>query len=181
MVVIALASMLATVAVLGGAGYLMFTRPQGDPLTTADAVVVLGGEDDGRLDYGLSLVRRGYANNLVLSDSYGDNARFRRACDSGTSAIIVTCFRPEPYTTRGEAMFVARLAKRNNWSHLIVVSWNFHLVRARYIFDQCFAGTVTMRPVPRSYDYSVRKWAETYAYQYFALAKAAVLGCDRPQ
>ncbi len=181
MVVIALASMLATVAVLGVAGYLMFTRPQGDPLTTADAIVVLGGDDDGRQDYGLSLARQGYANNVVLSNSSGDDdAEFRRACAAGTEAITVICFRPEPFTTRGEAMFVARLAKQNNWSHLIVVSWNFHMVRARYIFHQCFTGTLTMRPVPRSYSYSVRKWAETYTYQYFALAKAALLGCDSP-
>jgi uncharacterized SAM-binding protein YcdF (DUF218 family) len=64
---------------------------------------------------------------------------------------------------------------------VIVVSWNYHMVRARYIFGQCFAGTVTMRPVPRSYDYSAARWAETYAYQFFALAKAATLGCDSPR
>ena len=58
---------------------------------------------------------------------------------------------------------------------------NYHMVRARYIFGQCFAGTATMRPVPRSYDYSPARWAETYAYQFFALAKAAALGCDSPQ
>ena len=64
---------------------------------------------------------------------------------------------------------------------MAVVSWNFHMVRARYIFGQCFGGTVTMRPVPRSYDYSVLKWAETYAYQFVALGKATVLGCDSAQ
>ena len=32
---------------------------------------------------------------------------------------------------------------------MIVVSWNYHMVRARYIFSQCFDGGVTMRPVPR--------------------------------
>ena len=77
------------------------------------------------------------------------------ACAAGTATITVICFRPDPFTTRGEAMFAARLAKQNNWSHVIVVSWNHHMVRARYIFGQCFAGTVTMRPVPRSYDYSL--------------------------
>ena len=179
---LALTAMLATVVVLAVAGYLMFTRPQGDPLIKADAIVVLGGEKDGRLAYGLDLARQGYANTVVLSNSYGDDdAEFRRACAAGTDVVTVICFRPDPFTTRGEAMFVARLAKQNHWSHVIVVSWNFHMVRARYIFHQCFAGTVTMRPVPRSYDYSLPRWAVTYAYQYFALAKAAVLGCDSPR
>jgi hypothetical protein len=54
------------------------------------------------------------------------------------------------------------------------------MVRARYIFGQCFSGTVTMRPVPRTYDFTVARWAMEYAYQYTALVKAAVLGCDKP-
>ena len=179
---LALTAMLATAVVLAVAGYLMFTRPQGDPLTRADAIVVLGGEKDGRLAYGLDLARQGYADTVVLSNSYGDgDPEFERACAAGTATITVICFRPDPFTTRGEAMFAARLAKQNNWSHVIVVSWNYHMVRARYIFGQCFAGTVTMRPVARSYDYSPARWAETYAYQFFALAKAAALGCDSPR
>jgi uncharacterized SAM-binding protein YcdF (DUF218 family) len=72
----------------------------------------------------------------------------------------------------------ARLAKQHNWTHVIVVSWNYHMVRARYIFHQCFDGTVIMRPVPRSYDYSLSRWALEYAYQYGALAKAFFLGCE---
>lgn len=183
--VIALAATVAAVAVLAVSGYLLFTRPHGDPLTHADAIVVLGGERDGRLAYGLDLARQGYADTVVLSDSYSaggpDGAEYRRACASGTATITVICFRPDPFSTRGEAMYVARLAKENHWTHVIVVSWNFHMVRARYIFGQCFDGTVTMRPVPRSYDYSVLQWAHTYAYQFVALGKAAVLGCDSTQ
>lgn len=165
----------------GVAGYFLFTRPHADPLTKADAIVVLGGENDGRLQYGLELAHQGYARTVVLSNSYdGDpqaSADFRAACASGTAAITVVCFKPDPYTTRGEAMFAARLAKERNWSHVIVVSWNFHMVRARYIFDQCFGGTVTMAPVPRSYDYSLQRWFVTYTYQYLALGKALLVGC----
>ena len=180
--VIALTAMLATVAVLGVAGYLMFTRPQVDPLTKADAIVVLGGERDGRLAYALDLARQGYADTVLLSNTENvDDTYLRRVCASGAEPITLICFRPGPFNTQGEAMFVARLAKQNNWSHVIVVSWNFHMVRARYIFHQCFAGTVTMRPVPRSYDYSMWQWAQTYAYQFVALAKAAAVGCNRPQ
>ncbi|EHB58472.1 protein of unknown function DUF218 [Mycolicibacterium rhodesiae JS60] len=174
----------ATVGVLGVAGYILFNRPHVDPLTKADAIIVLGGDNDGRLQYGLSLAEQGYADTVILSNAYTDKPAdlpdFERACASGTAAVSVICFRPSPYTTRGEAMYLARLAKQHNWTHVIVVSWNYHMVRARYIFHQCFSGTVTMRPVPRTYDFTVAGWAKVYAYQYTALVKAAVLGCDKP-
>lgn len=172
-------ALLATIT-LGIAGYFLFTRQHGDPVSKSDAIVVLGGDEDGRVDYGLSLARQGYANTVVLSNSYGDhNAMIRRACASGTATITVICFRPDPFTTRGEAMFVQRLATQRGWNRVLVVSWNFHMVRARYIFSQCLDGTVTMHPVPRSYDYTVQKWALIYLYQYGGLLKAAILGCDR--
>ena len=169
-------------AVLAVAGYLLFTRPQSDPLTKADAIIVLGGENDGRLEYGLSLARQGYASTVVLSNAYSDKPAdlpdFQQACASGTATVTVICFVPDPYTTRGEAMYLARLAKQHNWTHVIVVSWNYHTVRARYIFHQCFDGEVTVHPVPRSYDFTPWYWAVLYAYQYGALMKAFAVGCD---
>ncbi|MGB3483192.1 MAG: YdcF family protein [Mycobacterium sp.] len=162
----------------GVGGYMLFTRPQGEQLTPADAIVVLGGDRDGRIDYGLDLARQGYANTVVLSNSYGEfDPMIRQKCASGTATITVICFIPDPWTTRGEAMFVQRMAQERGWHHVIVVSWNYHLVRARYIFDQCFDGTVTMRAVPGSYDYNLAEWAEVYGYQYAAIVKAAVIGC----
>ena len=173
---------LVVAVALAVAGYLLFTRPHSDPLSKADAIVVLGGDNDGRLEYGLSLARQGYASTVVLSNSYSDApadlADFRRACASGTATITVLCFVPDPYTTRGEAMYLARLAKQSNWNHVIVVSWNYHTVRARYIFHQCFDGDVTMHPVPRPYDFTPWRWALEYAYQYGALMKAFAVGCD---
>lgn len=70
-----------------------------------------------------------------------------------------------------------RLAAEYNWHSVIVVSWRFHLVRARYIFGQCCSGTVIMRAVPRTYARPLWRWTYTYAYQFGGLAKAAVLGC----
>jgi uncharacterized SAM-binding protein YcdF (DUF218 family) len=163
-------------------GYVLFTRPHGDTPTKADAIVVLGGDADGRIDYGLSLAREGYADTLVITDSYADGDReikgdISRACASGTATLTVICFVPDPFSTRGEAMFATRLAHERGWKHLIVVSWNWHMVRSRFIFEQCFGDRLTMLPVPRSYDYHLGNWIFTYAYQYTSLAKAAILGC----
>jgi uncharacterized SAM-binding protein YcdF (DUF218 family) len=162
------------------AGYFLFTRPHGDPVSKADAIVVLGGDLDGRIDYGLDLARQGYADTVVLSDSYdaGGRPTIDRACASGIATITVICFRPSPFTTRGEAMFVQRAAAQQHWKHVIVISWNFHMVRARYIFHQCFDGTVTMRPAPYVFPYGLAQWTYLYAYQFGGMVKAAVLGCD---
>ena len=176
---VAVAVILPALLVFYTAGYFLFTRPHGDPLSKADAIVVLGGDKDGRVDYGLDLARQGYADTVVISDSYdAGDPMITRACASGTAAITVICFRPDPFTTRGEAMFVQRAATQHHWKHVIVVSWNFHMVRARYIFGQCFDGAVTMRPVPRPYNYDLARWTFTYAYQFSGMVKAAVLGCD---
>jgi uncharacterized SAM-binding protein YcdF (DUF218 family) len=175
----AAAVILPALLVFGISGYLLFTRPRADPLSNADAIVVLGGDDDGRMQYGLQLAREGYADNVVISNSYNPgNSAYATSCAAGTSTITVTCFRANPFTTRGEAMFVQRLATEQHWKHVIVVSWNFHMLRARYIFHQCFDGTVTMHPVPRAYDYPLTEWFRVYSYQFVALAKAFVLGCD---
>lgn len=171
------------VALLSGAGYLLFTRPHSDPLTKADAIIVLSAGDDidDRIDYGLDLAKQGYADTVVLSKTlYHDDSDYRHACASREAPITVVCFVASPYTTRGEAIFVAELAKQRKWSHVIVVTWNYHILRARYIFHQCYNGTVTMQAVPRSYDYPVLQWLHLYAYQYGAFVKAGLLGCDSP-
>jgi uncharacterized SAM-binding protein YcdF (DUF218 family) len=172
--------LLTAMLTLGIAGYFLFTAPHGDPLSHADAIVVLGGDKDGRIDYGLDLARRGHAATVVISDAYrqGDQM-IKRACAAGTATITVICFRPSPFTTRGEAMFVQRMAAERGWKHVIVVSWNYHLVRARFIFHQCFDGEVTMRPAPVGVVENPLDWAYVYAYQYVGLAKAVILGCDR--
>ena len=181
LVFVVVAVLLSFAIAAGVGGFFLFNRPHVDPLAKADAIVVLGGEWDNRVAYGLDLARRGYADTVLLSDGYiGHRADMARACADPIPGISVICFTPTPFSTRGEAIFTAELASEHHWSHVIVVSWNYHMVRARYIFSQCFAGDLIMRPVPRTYDkLGVRKWSWIYAYQYAALAKASILGCDR--
>ncbi|MGC4934064.1 YdcF family protein [Gordonia sp. DT30] len=177
---------LAAVAAFYGLGYQLFYRDHSDSLRHADAIVVLGGEHDGREDYGLHLARAGLASTLVISDPYRDEAGprtdadlMRRVCAAGTPAIEVICFTPDPSTTRGEAMEVQRLARARHWHTVIVISWRYHMARARYIFGQCFDGDVVMAAVPRTYPSSPGYWTHQFAYQFGGLGKAVILGCDR--
>lgn len=166
--------------VLGVSGYLLFTNGHMDRVTRADAVVVLGGEHDGRESYGLELAARGYADTVLLSNPYWiDDNIMKQACAASTPEVKVVCFKPEPGTTRGEAIFTQQMAERFEWDHVIVVSWRYHLLRARTVFSQCFDGAVTMTGVPRTYDFSLAKWESIYAYQVAGFMKAAAVGCDR--
>jgi uncharacterized SAM-binding protein YcdF (DUF218 family) len=77
-------------------------------------------------------------------------------------------------TTRGEAILTRRLAQEHGWKTVVVVSWRFHLPRAKAIFEKCFSdapGALIMRGVPRKYDFPLAHWEFTYLYQDVAMAK----------
>ena len=165
--------------VMALAGIFLFRHAKVDNLQKADAVVVLGGEHDGREDYGIELARDGWAPTVVISDAYpDDDPVMRRVCQPQAS-IEVICARAPELTTRGEAEMMHRLATQRSWSKIIVVTWRYHLPRARLIFQQCFSpnsDAVVMEAVPRQYDFSLAHWQFIYAYQYAAFAKAEMRG-----
>ncbi|WP_284235235.1 YdcF family protein [Mycobacterium antarcticum] len=164
---------------VGVSGYYVFANAKVDPLQRADAIIVLGGEHDGREDYGLHLAREGWAPTVVLSDPYWDgDPVMRRVCRAGGD-VEVMCLRPDPLTTRGEAAMMRSLAAGRSWQKIIVVSWRYHLPRARLVFRQCFSGrpdAVIMTDVPRRYRYSLLGWEFVFTYQWAGLAKAVVQG-----
>src|SRR5690349_20036832 len=82
-VVVAAAILVALTVMMEISGVTLFTNARIDPLEKADAVVVLGGEHDGREDYGIELARSGWAPTVVISDAYpkGDPV-MQRVCKS---------------------------------------------------------------------------------------------------
>jgi uncharacterized SAM-binding protein YcdF (DUF218 family) len=70
---------------------------------------------------------------------------------------------------------VRQLAVKRRWRPILVVSWRFHLPRARMTFSQCFSDSpeaVTMRAVPCAYRFSLAQREFTYLYQYGCMVKA---------
>lgn len=172
-------ALLAVILVaVGVSGAFMYTNAREDPVRKADAVVVLGGEHDGREDYGLALVRDGAAPVLVLSDPYpASDKTMRRVCQETVADVEIICEKPDPLTTRGEAILTRRLGQERGWKSVIVVSWRYHLPRARRIFEQCFSAApsaLVMRAVPRSYEFSIAQWEFTYLYQNISTIKNAM-------
>lgn len=164
---------------MGISGYVLFANAKVDELQRVDAIIVLGGEHDGREQYALNLARAGWAPTVVLSNPYraGDPV-MARACRESPD-IEVICERPDPMTTRGEAILMRRLAQVRGWSNIMVISWRYHLPRARLVFRQCFSaepGATVMVAVPRRYQLSLLGWEYIFTYQWAGLAKAVVQG-----
>ncbi|MCG7592772.1 YdcF family protein [Mycobacterium sp. PSTR-4-N] len=175
-------TLIAALFLNGASGTLWFAHARPDSLTKVDAIVVLSGEHDGREAYGIELANQGYAPTVLISNPHGPrDPVMKRSCQR-RATIEVICRPPVPATTRGEALMARALAEQRGWRSVIVISWQYHLPRARRIFDVCFAPpnrTVVMRDVPRTYPFSVAQWQYTFLYQYAAWVKAEVQGsCD---
>ena len=117
--------------------------PEQDSARHADAVVVLAG-DDLRLGKALELMTRRVAPTLVISDGLAPGwHRANRLC-RGRAAFRVVCFRASPYSTRGEAEAVARMAAARGWRSVVVVTSTYHVTRARLLFRRCVDGRVSV-------------------------------------
>jgi uncharacterized SAM-binding protein YcdF (DUF218 family) len=141
--------------------------PPTDAPVHVDAVVALGGDPGQRRAHeAIDLVRAGFAPVAVIS--LGGIPADPCPAHHGVAAI---CFRADPLDTRGEAEYVARLARRRHWTQLIVVSERSQATRARMLFKRCTPVHLHMVPVadPLSHlPYDV-------AYEWGALVKALIV------
>jgi uncharacterized SAM-binding protein YcdF (DUF218 family) len=126
----------------------VFTTP--DAPGRSDAVVVLAGSKH-RLPVGLDLVHGNAAPLLVVSrDPDGRDRAADRLCRRGVTGedVPVVCFVADPYSTRGEARAVDRLAGERGWDSIAVVTSRFHLHRAELLLERCFHGDLRMVSAP---------------------------------
>jgi uncharacterized SAM-binding protein YcdF (DUF218 family) len=117
----------------------LFVVHHDDPPAHADAVVVLQGSKT-RLPLGYRLVEEGYAPLLLVSRGSGLELE-HHLCD-GETPLEVVCF--SATSTRGEARIVSRIAHERKLRSLDVVTSQFHVFRARRIFERCFDGDLHM-------------------------------------
>ena len=142
---------------------LLVWPAQGMP-TQVSAIVMLAGPGV-RLPVALQLADERRAPVLVVSqghDGYGS------PCPPRPSGVQLICFDPDPPTTRGEAEYIGRLAKKYHWTSVVVVTSRPQATRARMLVERCFTGAVysATGPLP------MRSWPYQIAYGWAALAKA---------
>jgi uncharacterized SAM-binding protein YcdF (DUF218 family) len=111
----------------------------------ADVVVVLSGSKV-RLPPALALIRRGVAPVLAISTVQRTKhwPQAERLCATHQYAgARVVCFTAVPFSTRGEAETVTRLAHERGWRSVVVVTSTFHITRAHMLFKRCFHGPLS--------------------------------------
>jgi len=161
------AVVIVVVLAFGTATARLFVWPaQGMP-SRVSAIVMLAGPGD-RLGTALQLARARRAPMLVVSrghEGYGG------ACPSKIGGLTVICFDPSPATTRGEAQFIGRLARRYHWHSIVLVTIRPQDTRARIRFGRCFGGTIYVVTAPMP----VYDWPYQVAYEWGAMFKALAL------
>ena len=148
---------------------VLFVWPQAaeQPPAHADVVVVLSGGENSRLDPALELVRRGIAPVLAISSAFRDPkwTKAHRLCrgQDGPTRFRVLCFQAHPYSTRGEAETVSKLATRYGWRRIVVVTSSYHVTRARMLFRRCFHGSLWTVGTPAPWWELPVEWASETA------------------
>lgn len=118
------------------------------PMLTADAIVVLCGEDcEPRLAVGAQLLRSGAARTILLSGGVDDGTR-RIGAQKARGVIMGMGIAPdrveveaESQHTRDQAVNVVRIAVERGWKRLLLVASNYHQYRAYLTFVRALRET----------------------------------------
>jgi uncharacterized SAM-binding protein YcdF (DUF218 family) len=131
-----------------------------DPVSRANAVVVLGGGIETRPFAAAELWRRGLADKILISQGAEERATSIGAIPShselnreillklGVPADAIETFGTASRNTRDEAVALRQWADRNAASVFIIPSEIFPARRVRWIFRHAFSGTGVSIEVP---------------------------------
>ncbi len=147
----------ALLAMVGGAGYLLFLADQVrrqslvDDARPADAIVVLGAAEyrgkpspvlQARLSHALSLYRERYAPFILTTGGAGGDPRFTES-EVGRNFLLSQGVPPEAIVMEDEgdstihsAVAVAEIMDRMRLKSCIVVSDSYHLFRVKGILEE---------------------------------------------
>jgi uncharacterized SAM-binding protein YcdF (DUF218 family) len=147
----------------------LFIWPQQGMPAHVDAIVMLNGPGD-RLETALNLAWTHRAPMIVISrgSSYWGRGS---VCAPKIPGVRVICFDPNPSTTRGEAEFAGRLAKRYHWHSIVLVTTTPQDTRARLRMDRCFHGDVYVITAP----FPIYEWPYAVAYEWGSTIKALLM------
>ncbi|MGA3220145.1 MAG: YdcF family protein [Acidimicrobiales bacterium] len=146
----------------------LFVWPAHDPVAGAhaDAVVVLN-FPGRRWQVAQELARERAAPVMLVSV-----ASVEWNCPlTSFPGVRLECFRPDPFSTMGEARYAADQARQHGWHSLIFVTSLAQATRARVRVKRCFNGSVQVVVEPRP---SLPALAYDVVYEWGALAKALI-------
>jgi uncharacterized SAM-binding protein YcdF (DUF218 family) len=146
-----------------------------DPVTPADAIVILGGNFQERPLVAAELFHRGLANKVLISQmpdakqvalgAVPSNTELNRRAllKLGVPLSAIESFGTANTNTRDEAVALKEWAKQNAASAFIVPSEIFSARRVRWIFDRELSGSAVTIEVPsfEQWGYTRNEWWKT--------------------
>ena len=126
-----------------------------EPPEKSDAIVLLGDDNypANRAARAAELYRAGWAPRIVASGRYlrpyASIAQLmqRDLVEHGVPASAIIQLPSLAANTREEAVLVRRLADRQHWRRVLVVTSNFHTRRAGHIYARVFRNSAEVRMV----------------------------------
>lgn len=138
-----------------------------DPPEKADAIILLGDDNypADRATRVAELYRAGWAPRIVASGRflrpYASLSELMQhdLLDRGVPASAIHRLPSFAGNTREEAVILRRLADRQHWRRVLVVTSNFHTRRARHIFTRVFRDSADVRIIAaRDSGYDPANW-----------------------
>ena len=160
-----LASFLGYLTLRAAGAYLIIA----DDLTPVDAIIIMGGGGEGRMNEALELYSEKYARIIILTETgeriedfdYLQSFDLRiQLLNNGVPSGNILITESEVTSTLEEAHAVKQLLERRQLSTAIIVTDPFHTKRTSIIFRDVFSGQdikLYFRPVTPSW-YTSRTW-----------------------
>ena len=167
---VAIIALAAVVVTFSAVTARLFVWPERGMPPRVSAIVILD-RPGNTLSAALQVARQHRSPFLVIS--LGRPLSGYR-CPAPPPRVKLICFNPSPATTRGEAEFVGRLARKYHWQSIAVVTITPQASRARLRVERCFAGPVYVVTTP----IALTSWPYEIAYEWAAMIKALVLQRD---
>jgi hypothetical protein len=165
-----LAVYVAAYLVLAALTAALFVFPRTQRPAGADVIVVPQGEGP-RVQEALRLAAAGMSPVIAIAAAQPGT----RPCPGPQPDVEVVCFRPQPYTTQGEARWIAMMARQRGWHRVLVLVSNTQAIRARIRIRRCYEGGLRIVAV------TVNRYrvVDAVFYEWGALLKALILqrGC----
>jgi uncharacterized SAM-binding protein YcdF (DUF218 family) len=158
---------LAIIGLLIGMGSILIVA---DPLQKADAIVVLSGGDENRIQEAIKLYEEEYADTIILTETGAFLEKYNAEYSKEQRLVLLNAGIPSgairitPRTassTRDEAKDVRDLVQSLDALKVIVVTDPYHTLRTRMIWDEVFGSTgikIIVRPVRNSWYRSTTWW-----------------------
>lgn len=128
-------------------------------------VIAMPAGPGARLEAAEQLAREGRAPALVVSQGH---LGYGGPCPAPIPKTRIFCFDPDPADTRGEAEYIAGLARRYGWRSVVLVTTREQVTRARLLLSRCYSGPIYAVTVAQPWYY----WPYQIAYGWGALLKA---------